>query len=322
MQLYGCALELSFAVVLAPRLCMGSPLSLEITTERTEAASECADDAQLRGKVEQLSQRALGTIAPESDVIRVHVRFDRTKDEYRADLEFKGPKPGERMLSDHSENCEPLADAAAVAIALLLDTELERRVREAREVQRAVQTIQITRREVTPRPRVARPKALALAIEGGAQSGLNSSVASGFALDLGTRVAPGWLFESSATLTLPVVSDYGPGQVTVLLATVALRACRLWGNEWQLGPCAAMAVGRLHGSGAGYDESFSSNLLWSAIGASVLVQREVAERWDFGLHATAWAPLEKRSFGVQGLGTAWNSSVISGGLTIRLGVRF
>jgi hypothetical protein len=307
-------------VAFSPRLCIAAPLSIEITTERTQAAADCADDARLREQVERVSQRALGPIGPESDVIRVHVRFARTNDEYRADLEFKGPKPGERTLSDRSEQCGPLEDAAAIAIALLLDTELERRDREARAVPRAVQTIQITHREVMPRPRASR--VFALAVEGGLQLGLNSTITPGFALDLGTRAVPGWLFESSGALYMPTTSKYAVGQVTVSLATVALRACRLWGNDWQFGPCAALALGRLHGSGAGYDESLSSNLLWSAFGASLLLQRTIAERWDLGLYATTWAPLRKQSFEVQGLGTAWNSPTFLGGLGIRLGVRF
>jgi len=318
----GRMLAAGFTLAFMPRWCFAAPLSLEITTERSEAAPDCADDARLLGKVEKMLQRALGARGPESDVIRVHVKFDRIKDEYRAELEFKGPKPGERALSDRSDHCEPLEDAAAVAVALLLDTELERRVREAHEVERVVQTIQITRHEIVPRARAPRAAMLALGVEGGVRSGLSSSVSPGFALDVGTRAVRGWLFESSGALAPPMTARYGVGEVTVSLTSVGLRACRLWGNEWELGPCASLALGRLHGSGSGYDESFSSNLFWSAGGASMLLQRVIAGRWDIGLHAVAWAALRKQSFEIDGLGTAWRSSTFSTEWAARLGVRF
>jgi hypothetical protein len=320
--LAGRMLAASLTLGCMPRLCFAAPLSLEISTERSEAAPDCADDTRLLGKVEKMLQRVLGARGPGSDVIRVHVRFDRVKDEYRAELEFTGPKPGERVLSDRGEHCEPLEDAAAVAIALLLDTELERRVREAHEVERVVQTIQITRHEIVPRARAPRAAVIALAVEGGVGSGLSSSLSPRFALDVGTRAVRGWLFESSGALALPVTARYGAGEVTVSLTSVALRACRLWGNEWELGPCASLAFGRLHGSGAGYDESFSSNLLWSAGGASMLLQRVIAGRWDIGLNAAAWAAFRKQSFEIDGFGIAWHSSTFSTEWAARLGVRF
>ena len=295
-------------------------LSLVIVTERSEAAADCADGAKLFAKVEKISQRLLAPEGLQPDAIRVVIRFDRSEDEYRAELEFQGPKPGERSLRDRSSHCEPLEDAVAVAIALLLDSEVERRERESRGVPRAVPTISIIRREVVPK----RLKTNSFHIAGGAgvQAGFDSKLVPRFAFALGMSQREKWLFELGAEWIAPATSRIDAGEVSVSLVAGVLRACRLWGNEWQWGPCAAFGIGRLHGSGHGFDESLSSSLLWTAFSGELLVQRTLGQRWQLGVHAQAWVPLKEQRFSVQNLGTAWNSSTIWPFLGLRLGVRF
>ncbi len=295
-------------------------LSLVIATERSEAAADCADEARLFAKVEKISQRSLEPEGPAPDAIRVVIRFDRSDDEYRADLEFQGPKPGERSLRDRSSHCEILEDAVAVAIALLLDSEVERRERELREAPRAVPTISIIRSEVVPKR--SKTNSVYVAGEAGVQAGFDSKIVPRLAGALGMHKREKWLFELSAELIAPATSRIAAGEVSVSLVAGALRACRLWGDEWQWGPCAGFAVGRLHGSGRGFDESLSSSLLWTAFSGELLVQRTFADRWQLGAHAAAWVPLKEQRFSVQNLGTVWNSSAIWPFLGVRLGVRF
>ena len=313
---FTCAASLAFIFVTAS--CWAAPLSLVIAVERTDAAADCANESQLFAKVEQISQRSLQPQGPEGDAIRVVIHFDRSQDEYRADLEFQGPKPGERSLRDRSEHCAPLEDAVAVAIALLLDREVERRERESREVARAVSTIKIIGGKVEPKQ--YETSSLYAASE--VQALFDSNVVPALTLAFGVNRSRGWLFESSALLMPPTTRRFETGEVSVSLVAGALRSCRLWGEKWQLGPCASFALGRLRGSGRGFDESLSSNLLWTAIGGELLLQRSLGERWEVGLHAAAWVPLRQQRFSVQSLGTAWNSSSIWPWLGLRLGVRF
>jgi len=300
--------------------CIAAPLSLVIAAESTPAAVDCADSEGLLGKVERIAQRALAPKTPDAEAIRVVIQFDRSQGQYSAELVFHGPKPGERSLRDRSDRCEPLEDAVAVAIALLLDREIERRERELTEAPRAVTTIKIVTGRVEPRP-FARGSVF-LALEAGAQAGFNATAAPSAALAFGVRLQRGWLVESSAWTTLPAARTFGTGEVTLSLVAGTLRACHLWGHDWQWGPCAGVAVGRLHGSGRGFDESMSSSLLWSAVGGSVLLQRSLGERWELGLHALAWLPLKEQRFAVQNLGVAWSSAAVEPGLSVRLGFRF
>ncbi len=309
-------------LALAPGLCEASPLSLVIATERTDSAKDCANHARLLAKVERLSQRAVEAEGPLRDSIHVVVHFDRINDEYRASLEFRGPKPGERSLRDRSNRCDSLEDAVAVAIALLLDSEIERRAQATPDLTRAVPTIRITSSEVKPRAHQSRTTPWYVSVQGGPEWGFSTTAVTWFAVDLGVRPISGWVFEASAVASQPATTKYAAGEVTVSLVAGALRACRLWGESWQFGPCAAMALGRLHGTGRGFDESMSTNLLWPALGASLILQRSLGERWNVGLSATTWIPLSEVTFSVDNLGTAWNSSVIWLGLGARLGVRF
>jgi hypothetical protein len=318
----GCSFATGLKLTLAPAFCSAAPLSLVITSERTEAASDCANAAKLEAKVERLLQRPLMTQGTEADLIRVVISFDHSNDEYQASLVFLGPKPGERNLRDRSEQCESLEDAAAVAIALLLDSEIERREREAREVQRAAATIKISDGKVEIKRRQVQTTPLYVASEAGVQGGLNSTVVPWFALDIGTSPFAGWLFESSVMAFAPTTSRFDAGEITVSLAAGALRTCRLWGNDWQWGPCGSFAMGRLRGVGRGFDESLSSNLLWTALGGSLLVRHSLGDHWEMGVHGTAWVPLREQRFTVQNLGTVWNSSAILPGIELRLGVRF
>lgn len=326
MVRFGFAWFLTFNLMSTP--CGATPPSLVVTVEHTPTAGDCADTSALLAKVGRLTQRQLKANPSDIDPIRVTIRFDRINGNYQANLEFQGPKPGERSFRDHSDHCDPLEDAVAVAIALLLDNEIERRATEANQAQRgpsmtqqtAEPTITITRGSVEPRPLQNVP--LLVAFEGGAQSGFNSTAVPSFGLDFGVKPAAGWLIESSVWLTLPATSSYATGAVAVSFMAVALRACRLWGNEWQWGPCAGLGVGRLHGVGRDFDETLSSNLFWSGIGGSWLMQRSLGQHWDLGLQALAWVPFTEHRFAVQNLGVAWHSAIIEPGLNVRLGFRF
>jgi hypothetical protein len=306
---------------LASSLCGATPASLLVTVEHTPTAADCADAAALLAKVGQLAQRKIKADPSDIDPIRVTIRFDRIHGEYRASLEFQGPKPGERSFSDRSDHCDSLEDAVAVAITLLLDNEIERRATVANQTERhAEPTITIARGAIEPRPlRNARSY---VALEGGAQSGFNSTTVPSFAADFGVGPAAGWLIEASVWDTLPTTSSYATGEVTVSFIAGALRACRLWGNEWQWGPCTGIAVGRLHGAGRGFDDSLASSLLWSGFGGSWLLQRSLGRHWDLGLHALAWLPFTEHRFAVQNLGVAWHSAPFQTGLNVRLGFRF
>jgi hypothetical protein len=315
-------LGLTVSLLHQPRLVGAAPLSLQITTERTESASDCADRNELYGKVRRFSQRVLVTEQQAEDSVLVTARFDKRGDEYLAELRFGGAKPGERRFRDRGSDCESLKDAVAVAIVLLLDTEIERRERAPTLVRRAEPTIRISGGEVAlqrPPPAVTEGT---LAIKGGPLWGAADPTAVLVAFGLGLRLRSAWQFEVGTFALWPRTVHFGKGEVAVSLVAAEVRACRTLGDFWLFGACIAPALGRLRGTGRGFDESATANLIWAAVGGALTLEVPLGRRWFGGLEAAAWVPLSHQTLTVANLGTAWNAAGIWGGLAARLGVRF
>jgi hypothetical protein len=313
---------LTLSFVTHPRLVGAVPLSLRITTERTESASDCADRDELYRKVRQVSQRALVTEQPAQNSVLVTARFDKRGEEYLAELRFGGAKPGERRFRDRGSDCRSLEDAIAVAIVLLLDTEIEQRERALEVVRHSEPTISLTSGEVRVRGLTRADTEGTVAIKGGPLWGATETTAASFALELGLRLRSAWQFEVGAWALWPRTVSYGKGEVTVSLVSAEVRGCRTWGEVLLFGACVAPALGRLHGTGRGFDESASANLVWVAVGGAVTLEVPLGRRWFGGLEGAAWVPLSHQTLSVTNLGTAWNSAAIWGGLAARLGVRF
>lgn len=257
-----------------------------------------------------------------SDQLRVTVLFDRIGDEYLADVRFSGAKPGERRLRDRGPDCTSLEEAVAVTIVLLLDREHQSRESAPPPRLRAVSIIKMSNGKVDPLPLVARRSEWILGAKAGLLWGASDTTSRWLALSAGISWAQRWQLELGALTFLPNTRSYGPGAITVSMIAAELRGCRLFGDLLLFGICVVPTLGRLHGSGRGFDQDVRSNLVWAALGAAVSVRTQLNRHWFVGLEATSWWPLQDQTFSVENLGVGWNSSAIWGALAARLGVRF
>ncbi|HWZ91204.1 MAG TPA: hypothetical protein VNW92_20225 [Polyangiaceae bacterium] len=321
------------ALFLAPRRAASAPLSATISVERSERARDCPDAPELRSQVERILQRTLPS-DPASDELEVQVRFSWTRDQYLANVLSRGPKPGERVLRDRGPNCAALGQAVSVAIALLLDKELQDRATHSSEPARPSN-------EVQPQPvpaAVAKPEreresdqadalgaraplALRASLEGGEAAGLLGQSTALLSEQVGLRLQPGLILDAGFSAALPATTHYGPGSVRTTLLFGSARACYVWGKNFSVGPCAAFGVGRLRGVGIGYASVASQSLTWTAVGAGAVAEGPLWGRVFWGLAGTLWLPTERSSFSVQNVGTAWESSRLGGALALRVGFR-
>ncbi|HMA91663.1 MAG TPA: hypothetical protein VKP30_03210, partial [Polyangiaceae bacterium] len=323
-----------FCALGQPRRLCAQPLELDLTVERTPRAMDCADQSELRAKVERLTQRAhedpatvnrltrrahdgtgakvdghtqrahddpatanrltqpahegttaeapveVGTggehssiplpgdvspshgkaselrqsavsgsetlradgatsgsphVASNANVLRVVARFDRTRREYLADVQFSGAKPGERRLSDRGSECTSLEDAVAVSVALLLDREQQRREEAPSAALRAVPTIKISRgRVVLPTARNI-SRAWFVAAKTGPVWGTTDGPSVVVALDFGVIWNRQWQLELGASHVAPKTIGYGPGEVTVSIWAAEVRGCKSWGRSFFVG---------------------------------------------------------------------------------------
>lgn len=274
-------------------------------------------------RVEQLWQNSAidASQAPRLDALHVAVHFDRNGEEYLADVRFSGAKSGERRLRDRGLDCTSLEEAVAVTIVLLLDHEQPSRELTSPIRLHAASTIKISHGKIEPLSRPSRDPELSLAGRAGLLWGASDTTTSWLALSAGIAFAQRWQLELGAWTLLPNTQTYGEGTITVSMMAAEARGCRLWGGSLLFGICVVPTLGRLHGSGRGFEQDFTSNLLWAALGASATARLNLGRHCFVGLEATTWLPIEDQTFSVENLGVGWNASPVWGALAARLGVR-
>jgi len=304
-----------------------APLGASVHVERSERAGDCPDAAELTRKVELILQRALA--APDaSDELEVSVSFDADHAQYSANVSSRGPKPGERNLTDRGPNCTALADAVSVAIALLLDKELARPVDGNAEPSPAPQELPAPSRSRTGTSNAPPPQetnhlefALREAVEGGPGFGLVGTITPLLSERASAKLGEHALIELGFHAALPGATEHGSGSVRTTLLFGDARACYAFGAGVSFGPCAALGLGRLRGVGIGYENPSAQNLTWFALGAGAVLEAPLWGRVFGGVSAFAWVPTRRSVFGVERGGIAWESSTVGGSLLARLGCR-
>jgi hypothetical protein len=98
----------------------------------------------------------------------------------------------------------------------------------------------------------------------------------------------------------------------------SLRACWLVGPGPTVGPCAELGIGRLRGTGEGFEQSQPSNLLWSGGGLGLGAEAPLGRSVYCRLGATLWVPTRRQTFSVQNAGIAWESKPVAGVLSAAL----
>ncbi|HMI85468.1 MAG TPA: hypothetical protein VK550_15335 [Polyangiaceae bacterium] len=277
-------------------------LSAAIVVTRASDARDCPDTEHLAARVERISASPLSS--PQNATTVVRADFSRAGSAYEAKLQLTGSREGERLLRDESPTCEPLADAVAVATAVLLDP--ASRPPPARE------------------PHDQAPSWFAIWFSGrfGAGAGIvggPSWVAGG---GFETSLGPLTLIELGGALTGPQQSPLGAGTVEVRLWFAELGVFRsLTGETFKVGPTLHVMGGALHGEGTEYAVTSSASLTWLALGAGVRGDLAVAPRLRLGARWRLVVPLQNHSFSVGYVGTAYESEVVAGVADLVLDVR-
>lgn len=292
------------------------PVNIEFLVDRSETAGDCPDRAELQARV---LLHAGGAVQPPV-VQHITVEFSHSADEYRAELVFAGWRQGRRSIAAAGPNCEGVAQAAAVAISILLDpsvspepgteapveanvasptepspsetpaatkpTEPEKEIGE-----RAVVQPELDR---SPEPPDSPPstKHLWLMMAPGLTYGFNGSL--GYAVEAG----PALLWQRSALELLgfvapPKTTSDSAGSASILLVGAHVRGCLARGesrrNAMNVSACLQLSGGALRGRARGYDTVEAATYFpWLAVGPAVQVFRHGAHS---GWSASAALPL-------------------------------
>jgi len=295
------------------------PISADLQVERAPGAEECAGEPELRAAVENILQRRWSN--REASELGILVRFEHATGAFVARISARGPKAGERLLRDVSATCGDVSRGAAVAIALILDSEPSSDTVPPDPAPAAATLpapAETTRARPPSKTGLAWSPHVELAI--GAAYGLGgASAAVGF-LRAGVRAAP-WFFDLGIAGNWPAHHDFDGGTVRTQLSLATLRGCYASGASWALGPCVQLSAGRLQGRGEGYGEERVSHLPWYALGIGLRGQLLLSRRWFAAAEVTWWLPSQRQRFAVQNSGIAWESKSLAADLSLGLGLR-
>lgn len=325
---------LAALALLAPRAAHAEPALPDLVVHRTDDAADCPDTAALAARVERHMKRP--ALRPRMDASSagqsrpsLDVQIYRSESGYTAVVQT-GEKT--RQITDKGATCRGLADAMAITLAILLDTEVppppepppsEPTPPEPPAPAPAAPT--------TPPVDAAAPGAPAPASSASAQpfsgpprtfrvfAGFGATAATGLltrltlggtghvGLGIGRVLSLEAGFLVLPTQTVPyagkvVGAPAGSAPTIDLQLTSALfRLCattRLVTEETRAGLCAGALVGTIHGAGHGFVTNLAATDPWIAGNLGAIVEQTLFWRLSLVTRAMVYVPILRRSFTV------------------------
>lgn len=288
---------------------------------RTDEAADCPDAAALAALVADQMKRPALAPAEASDR-GLDVQIYRSDKGYTAVVQADGKT---RRISDAGPSCGGLAAALSVSIAVMLDS--EPLLPEPEPAPRPVES------PAPPPPRqVVSPPAercpveersfhADLALEPALTGGLLDGFAAGVTADLELRF--GRFSVGGGVLALPSQTIvYEGGTVNLSLTTGLLRLCATpFGDAARrVALCAEPYAGMIRGFGQGYRVDRTSSRPWAALGASALFTQRLVGPLSLGVRGWLVIPVQKQSFLVDNVGTAFAPAPVGGALSVGIRV--
>lgn len=293
---------------LGPRVARAQP----VRVERDSGAASCPDSEQLGARLARLRPSQ-----PPESATRYSVHFTSQGAELTASIAVQGETgadPRVRVLNARGPSCEVLAQAASVALALMLDADTQAPAPEKAEtpvVQRVPEApVVVTRAEPVMRA--------TLTAGGGALLGVTQPIIPVFLGEVGLEQHR--YRADIGALGAPVQRfGFGPGSLREWLLAGSLRGCVLpyRGAAFSIGSCVGAYVGVLDVRARGYTRNAQRKQLWAALPIELFV---AYTRLPLALELSAAAliPLRRPDFSLDGLGPAYESWPVALGLFLRL----
>jgi hypothetical protein len=278
----------------------------DVALERDEQASGCPDLAWFRERIAAHAgeSRQAGTfkvvLARRGDTWLAKIQ--------RWDAKRSAPA-AERVLSDRGTECQPLAEAAAVTVAILAD-DFAQHPEPQPVSMRASNPIQRVSADAAP-SRSADASKVWLGVGGGATSSFIAPVAPllGFALGIDALY---WRHGLRVMLTTEREFELPPGSVVVQAWLATMLSCwRFNRDHFGAALCANVDAAMLRASAQGYADGRSSTRPYGAAGLELQPSWFISNRYRISAAAGVVAPFTRESFSVTGLGVAYVPAFVS-----------
>lgn len=302
---------------------------------RRTGVGDCPDAADLSRRIRVLTPRGPDPAPSGTSDASISVEFGHRGSRLQAVIRATGEKHGTRVLDDDGPSCAPLAEATALAIAILVDPEAAAAAiaKEASSPPPAAESAAkvepaaappVSETRESPSPPIGgeekangRRATWSVSIVGGAGvvTGLNASVSPFFAVGLAFRPIDFFSLEASALLAPPRSHDLDRGTVDVAFVGGGATGC-IWPLAHagppaiDVGGCLGGIVASVRGEGRGYDADRSASRAWGALDAHLAIRGALVGPIGWGVRAGAVVPFHRESFGVAGAGTAYEMAAI------------
>ncbi|HEX3770118.1 MAG TPA: hypothetical protein VHV30_04605 [Polyangiaceae bacterium] len=108
--------------VFAPRPARAGDMSVRVTVKRAPDASDCPTAAHLAAAIARSGHREAPSTAPTADArLRFEVEMARSASGFSATVQIMGARIGTRQIEHTGASCEPLENALAVALLVVID---------------------------------------------------------------------------------------------------------------------------------------------------------------------------------------------------------
>jgi len=287
-----------------------------LRVERAAGAETCPDALGLGQRIAAIRGRPRA-----SSSAGYEVGFDRTGDTFRATIRGGPGGESERVL-DGRGSCSALAQATAVTLALLLDSEAERASKPETQLASPPPP---ARGNPRPLPVTRAPESSAARLDGTLSVGAAGlafvlrPLSPAFAGEFGVRFA-GFRAGIGVLWNPPQSLPLDSGQLNVSLLSGTLRACVTLkrASRIELDLCSGLIAGAVTGKadGPGITDNAARTRAYLALPVELsLAQLSSPFGWEVG--AGALAGLSHHDFEVEGLPTAYRAPRVGAMLSFR-----
>jgi hypothetical protein len=238
------------------------------------------------------------------------VSFTREGAAFSATISVTRTESDARVLRDSGQTCETLAQATAVTLSLLIDSDVapKREAESAPELPPSAPELVTAPEQTLERTTAVTPNLdLTLSLGGVVVFGVTSAAAPGVEASLGLIVSR---FRASigALWLKPTRHDLAPGSVEEALWSGRARACvaPLAERGFRLDVCSGVLVGVMTADASGYTRSEQLSKTWLAVPLEFSVGNASSPvGWEIG--AAGLFPLRRQEFAVENLGVVYES---------------
>lgn len=313
-RILGLCANLVWAIMQVATACAQVGPKLSVT--RDPGAEDCPDADGLAADLARLGGGGEVTSA-----FSYSVAFSHTQEGLRASI--RGSAGSARVLEDRGPRCRALAQATAITLALLRDSD----ARELDSSPTAPATETIVTQPPAPPPvpsevhdeqEPSRGPEWIVSVGGAGLFGVVRPVAPAFTVEAGAAFARARV-QLGALWMMPQTLPLAPGSLRETLVSGFVRPCltTLRGALLRLDLCAGVHVGRIQTEARGYTDNRTASALWLTLPAELALAYTAQHYW-LELGASALIRLKSTDFAVDGLGVAYSSPPIGALLSLRI----